>query len=119
MNLTTGIFTSPRTGIYSFSFTAQAFFPATLCYTFLQVGFYLNGYFVGSGLADVANVPADTQLRPVGFHATFYLKAGDQVWLKILDSSPGVYLIDDVRHFTHFTGWLVEEEIFTINRSVE
>ncbi|KAK4010431.1 hypothetical protein OUZ56_019575 [Daphnia magna] len=64
---------------FFFSFAAQTFIPLTSAGAYYQLGLYLNGNFIGSGWTDLVNTPVDSQLRPVGFHATFHMKAGDQV----------------------------------------
>ncbi len=110
MNLTSGIFTAPRPGIYFFSFTGNANFPASSSYVYLQVSLYLNGGRIASGRVEEANT-VDYQDSPLTLQSTLNLKKGDQVWLQIYQST-GAYLYDDIySHFTHFTGWMLEEEI--------
>ncbi len=108
MNLTSGIFTAPRTGIYFFSFTGLTDFPASSSKVNLGVSFYLNGGRIGSGYVEEA---VASQNSPLTLQSTLNLKKGDQVWLVIWDQSTGTYLYDDGNHFTHFTGFMLEEEI--------
>lgn len=110
LDLTTGIFTSPRTGIYYFSFTAHSNFKIAPTTSHLQLSLYLNGNLVGSGWHGVVGGMGD-HITQRGFHATLHLNAGDKVWVGIESRSQGIYLFDDDRHLTHFTGWLLEEEI--------
>jgi hypothetical protein len=39
------------------------------------------------------------------------LKSGDQVWVAIINMSKDVILDEDTEHLTHFTGFVLEEEI--------
>ena len=109
MDLTSGKFTAPRPGIYFFSFagTAQLNFPSA-------VGFpselYLNGNSIGSSWVYEAKGPVD-QKSPVPLQSTLNLKTGDQVWMQISYSGSSSYLYDNSRHQTHFTGFMLEEEI--------
>ncbi len=109
MNLNTGKFTAPRPGIYFFSFagTAQLNFPSA-------VGFpselYLNGNSIGSSWVYEAKGPVD-QKSPVTLQSTLNLKTGDRVWVQIGYSGSSSYLHDDSYHRTHFTGFMLEEEI--------
>jgi len=98
MDLAAGVFTVPVNGIYHFEFTGlkDGGDPDNL-YIYLQV----NG--IDLGIAIATYLPNYLALSSIS--ASLRLKTGDQVRLYktsgTLDDGP----------FSHFTGWLVEEDL--------
>ena len=96
MNLATGVFTATVNGRYFFSFTALSWATNTTHYVYFRV----NGVIIGNSFA-----PVEMNNMPIS--ATLDLKIGDKVdmWL-----SKGT-LDDNVGHYTHFSGILLEEDL--------
>nr|CAH0107894.1 unnamed protein product [Daphnia galeata] len=110
MELASGKFRAPRPGIYFFSFTGHAFFYQSVSELELAISLYLNGNRIGWAEVEEANT-SDGQFSPLTLQSTIKLKAGDQIWLQIVSVSEGVVLFDRRNPYTHFTGWMLEEDI--------
>lgn len=98
-NLKTGFFTAPVPGIYHFEFSGIKNQNSKIPF---YISIQLNGRHIGFAVA--SNLEHQTGTLT----ASFKLKIGDKV--NLYKTSTGV-LYDDDNHYTHFTGWLVEEEM--------
>ena len=97
MNINTGVFTAPRTGAYHFSFSFMKDEQAKAIVIFIRK----NGVNIGAAHTyALPNIKLHSSLP-----ATLKLKSGDTVDLfQMLDGN--MY-----SPYTHFTGWLIEEDI--------
>ncbi|KAI9561382.1 hypothetical protein GHT06_012339 [Daphnia sinensis] len=108
MNLQSGIFTAPRTGKYFFTFSGLAKFPGISSHEDFYCGLHKNGNHLDIKChADKDGV--GYEYETFSLQSTLPLQVGDQIWMEIDAMSPGVFL--NGYHFTHFSGWLLEEDI--------
>ena len=113
MNLTSGKFTALRPGIYFFSFIGHARFPDRSSDPgSFRIYLVLNGNQIGTSRVVEGNTVSG-QLSPVTVQSTLDLKKNDSVWVSISHccSTSDFYLFDDTEYRTHFTGFMLEEEI--------
>ena len=66
---------------------------------------------MGTSFVDEEKGPVD-QKSPLTLQSTLNLKKGDQLWMQIIYyGSSSSFLFDNGNHHTHFTGFMLEEEI--------
>ncbi len=108
MDVESGIFTAPRSGIYFFAFTGQV---GASDRVDIAIIILKNGVEVGRTSITETNTITFDEWRLVTLQTTQNLKLGDEVYLMIVYISPGTYLNSQGSVLTFFTGFLLEEEI--------
>jgi hypothetical protein len=109
MDLTSGKFTAPRPGIYFFSFTGVASLESPSFASFSSY-LFLNGNLIGVSNVYEGNAPVD-QFSPLTLQSTLNLKKGDQLWVTIEYAGSSSLFDNNLYHYTHFMGFMLEEEI--------
>ena len=104
MNINTGVFTASRSGTYFFSFAFMADEPNKPIVIF----FRKNGEQVGAAQVFTNSNAFSKMIFQSSMPAIFKLKAGD--WVDLYKKNVG-NIYDDANHYTHFTGWLMEEDL--------
>jgi hypothetical protein len=108
MNAGSGKLTASVTGTYFFSFSGIADMGAALFDDGkFQASLRRNGELIGRVEAAMTQgVSSD------GFslQSTLHLQAGEQIWIQS-DTEEYMYLHDNGNHYTHFTGWLLQEDV--------
>lgn len=98
MNLSTGVFTVPKAGVYHFEFVGLKNGDIEpLCVSLRVNGVRVGESFTGYGPVVVA----------VAIHSTLKLKSGDRVNI-FIDNGSLTYCSGNC---IHFTGWLLEEDM--------
>ena len=109
-DLSSGIFTAPRSGTYFFSFIGFPVFLESSSIVQIIVGLFLNGNQIGVGESQQQANSLTAENEQFSLQSTLNLKAGDKIWLEIIRTSGAGEFLFDAGGWNHFSGWLLEEE---------
>lgn len=104
MDLTSGVFTAPRGGIYHFEFSGVK----DASTKSLVIKIRLNGIVVGTAEACTSPIVI---YEATSLHSTLQLNKGDRIDLWITGETSLYDQKDENVYRTHFTGWLIEEDL--------
>ena len=120
MDPLTGTFSAPRTGTYFFSLSGIASCRVSVSssckFNVVMKKFSEDGIIRDIGQAESAidferKDKTSKDSETFSIQATLDLQVGDKIWVEIVPSVDASALEDDSKHFTHFTGWLLQENI--------
>ena len=104
MDISTGIFTAPRKGIYFFLFTGVARWKNSGSLE-VRVGLKKNSNFIAFGYM---NSLSNDAWETFALHSILNLEAGDSVWAEA-DVMINAYIPSGIEN--QFSGWLLREDI--------
>ena len=107
MNAGNGRFTAPVSGTYFFSFSGIAYMIGTTSDGNFQASLRKDGEQIGQVKAEMTQ---GLSTDSYSLQSTLFLQAGQQIWVQPEVESK-MYLIDSGNHYTHFTGWLLQEDV--------
>jgi len=98
MNLESGVFTATKSGIYHFSFVAAKYCRSTKLAIYLRKNEQMIGQAMATNWMDTFILSLTSTLK---------LKEGDTIDLFMTTG-----IIEDAEYqYTHFTGWIIEEDL--------
>ena len=106
MDLTSGVFTAPQSGVYFFSFSAVSHYPPNSYTGTNEFSLKLNGNEIGRTQSYVDLYNTNEFKGTSSLQSTLILKSRDVVWIEQVVATY-TYLSDSNEHYTHFTGWLM------------
>jgi len=106
MNLTSGVFTAPKAGIYAFSFTGTGYETSSGLAGWGDVFLQRNGASVARGFSIVYGASPNTR-SSVSVHGTFKLDKGDTITIRHQGGAIYSSSYIDIQ----FTGSLIEEDL--------
>ena len=77
----------------------------------------LNGNAIGRAQTNTS--ADDHAFHTCSLDSILELKAGDQVWLSVQSFQSSTELFDNGEHFTHFTGFLLQENVASSLNSIK
>lgn len=101
MNFTTGTFTAPVSGIYHFAFSGRKNDKGGI-----YINLRVNDEVIGAASSGRHNASVTLSLL-----STLRLRTGDRVDLFTFYYEGGMLYDDSISHYTHFSGWLLEEDL--------
>ena len=109
IDLTTGVFKAPVKGKYFFSFSGLVHLTGTGKFWISLMRNDVN--MDGSSAVLTSTTDTGDSYQPVTLQATFDLIAGDRIAMKFTpgQTPTNAELFDAAEHYTHFTGYLIEE----------
>jgi C1q domain len=102
MNIKSGIFTAPKSGIYFFSFVGLK--EDNIPNSQTRVDLYRNGDYVATSYGTGSG-----HAFPTTVSSTLRLKSGDNISLRLFEGQ----LFSNMHRHVFFNGWLLQEETFS------
>jgi len=106
MNLTSGVFTTPKAGTYEFFFKGDGFGTSSSYAGFGSVFLQRNGIEIAQGFSRINGATSGHSALSV--HGTLKLNKGDTITIY---HDAGTIFSDDIHFDIHYTGSLLEEDL--------
>lgn len=107
INKQTGKFTAPVAGRYFFSFAGLVRFTGSTSKQDCGIQLLKNGVEIAKSHTD--EISTSWQYDSLSLQSTLHLNEGDEIWLQMSSIATGAYLHG--LGYTHFNGFLLEEDI--------
>jgi len=107
MNINSGVFTAPKSGIYAFTFKGTGGGTDSNFEGYGWVYLQRNGVAVAIGYSRNGITATSATLSTLSVHGTLKLIKGDTITIRHVEGT----IISNVNSYTQFTGSLLEEDL--------